>query len=721
MLAFFAFSLFHKSISIMVIGFGGAIISLTVDQGIAYLLFLDRPHATTGKKASAEVWGMSLLAVLTTMGAYGALGLSGFPIFVQLGQFTMLGLGLCFLFVHTVFPRIFPGMPPGRRGPQRLQRIVDAFAATGNKGLWVAAAFAGVMLIFAKPVFNVSLQAMNTVGSETLAAEKLLTETWGGIFDKVYLLVEGQSIAEVQDKGDLVFEKIDRDLRSGALASGFVSSMIFPGPELRRKNFAAWKEFWADGKAETARRQIETLAAPMGFSDRAFAGFYDLMEAQSLPAEGSPIPEPFLSLLGVSRSADGSKWVQVSTLTTGPAYDAKGFYEEYRSSARLFDPLYFSETLGGLLFHTSTKLFLVIALSVAVLLALFFADGALTLACLLPVVFAFISTLGTLKLMGRALDIPALMLSIIIFGMGIDYAVYFVRSYQHYGRLDHPSFSQVRMAVFLSSATTLIGFGAMGFADHSLLKSTGITAFLGIAYSLIGAFVILPPVLERIRQGRQAAALKCVTLRERVLSRYRGMEAYPRIFARMKMRLDPMFPELERILHSGDGIETIVDIGTGYGVPASWLLERFPEARLYGIEPRGQRAQAASTAVGDRGLVIEGQAPDIPETPAEVDLASMLDMVHYLGDAELGATLTRLQARMRPGARLLIRASLPPKRKFPWYWWVEQVKHRFSGVPAYYRSAERLREIVAQAGFRIENTLPSGVHGELVWLVGQKA
>ena len=100
MLAFFAFSLFHKSISIMVIGFGGAIISLTVDQGIAYLLFLDRPYATSGKMASEEVWAMGLLAVLTTLGAYGALCFSGFPVFEQLGQFTMWGLGMVsFLFM----------------------------------------------------------------------------------------------------------------------------------------------------------------------------------------------------------------------------------------------------------------------------------------------------------------------------------------------------------------------------------------------------------------------------------------------------------------------------------------------------------------------------------------------------------------------------------------------------------------------------------------------
>jgi predicted exporter/SAM-dependent methyltransferase len=721
MLAFFAFSLFHKSISIMVIGFGGAIISLTVDQGIAYLLFLDRPYATSGKMASKEVWAMSLLAVLTTLGAYGALCFSGFPVFEQLGQFTMWGLGLCFLFVHLVFPKVFPTLPPGSRRSLHLQRIVDALGMAGNRGLWIAVVFAFIMVFFAKPVFDVSLQAMNTVSTETMAAEQQLTDVWGGIFDKVYLLAEGQDVMELQQKGDMLVEKINRDLRSGVLASGFVSSMVFPGQGLRQQNIAAWKQFWSSEKIETVKHDMEILSSSLGFSDNAFAAFYEMLRDKFMPAESSPIPDPYLSFLGISGNQDGSKWIQVSTLTTGPHYDAKRFHDEYTSSVRLFDPLYFSESLGKLLLDTSMKLFLFIVISVVILLCLLFFDLPLALACLLPVIFAFISTLGTLKMMGRPLDIPGLMLSVIVFGMGVDYSVYFVRSYQHYGNLSHPSFSQIRMAVFLSSITTLIGFGAMCTADHSLLQSTGITAFLGIAYSLIGAFVILPPALSFIHRRRQTKPLKNGTIRERALHRYRGMEAYPRLFARFKMRLDPMFSELGPILQSTDGVRTILDIGCGYGVPAAWLLERFEAAHLWGIEPSAERVRVASIAVGQRGDILLGQAPEIPKAGDPVDLATMIDMAHFLADDALYGTLAGLREQARNGGKLIVRASVWPKRRFPWAWWVQNLILRVSGTPVHYRSADRLRGMIQQAGWQMENLLPSGSHEELVWLIGKKA
>jgi SAM-dependent methyltransferase len=202
-----------------------------------------------------------------------------------------------------------------------------------------------------------------------------------------------------------------------------------------------------------------------------------------------------------------------------------------------------------------------------------------------------------------------------------------------------------------------------------------------------------------------------------VLNRYHNLEAYPRLFARFKMRFDPMFLELQPILKSSDKIETIIDIGCGYGVPSCWLLERFPNARLYGIEPSKKRARIASLALGVRGTVTQGYAPDVPEVPRPADLTMLLDMVHFLNDDDLLLTLERVGERMREGGRLIVRATLRPRRRLPWVWWFENAKLRLSGVTACYRSAEQLEKMIARSDFQMTDTLPSGVHNELLWLV----
>ena len=717
MIAFFVFSLLHKSISIMVLGFGGAIISITVDHGIAYLLFLDRPYKTRGREASAEVWAVGLLATLTTVGAFGVLSISGFPVFEQLGLFTALGIAFSFLFVHSVFPKVFTAMPPARSRRLPLENVVRTLAQTGKKGAYAALAFVIVMFFFAKPEFDVSLSSMNTVSKETTAAQNLFADVWGNIFSRIYLMTEGQSIEELQKKGDRLLAMMEPDMLSGVLASGFVPSMIFPGKDRRQQNFANWKKFWNPSRVRRFKNAMADASIKPGFTVDAFKPFYKLLEPDLNPPADLMVPEKFYSLMGITESPDGSRWVQFSGLTTGKSYQAEKFFEKYQSAGKLFDPTYFAQELGRLLFATFTKMLVIIGISVTILLFLFFLDWKLTVISLLPVCFALISTLGTLNLIGHPLDIPGLMLAIIVMGMGIDYSLFFVRSYQRYSDASHPSYSLIRMAVFMASASTLIGFGVLCTAEHSILRSAGLTSLFGIGYSLIGAFVILPPVLKYVFQSRQKDISPAANLHDRILRRYRNMEAYPKIFARLKIRLDPMFSELPRFFGSSRQLRTIIDIGCGFGVPASWLIENFAELKIYGIDLDSNRVRIASRALGQRGVIMHGRAPDVPRIPHPADAAVMLDMLHYLKDDDLGLTLGRLGDSLCDNGLLIIRAVIMPNARQSLFWWLEVLKNKIRRIPAYYRSFDEISTILAQTGFTIEHTEPSGPKGDLFWFV----
>jgi predicted O-methyltransferase YrrM len=196
------------------------------------------------------------------------------------------------------------------------------------------------------------------------------------------------------------------------------------------------------------------------------------------------------------------------------------------------------------------------------------------------------------------------------------------------------------------------------------------------------------------------------------------MESYPRLFARFKMLLDPMFRELPALLRfCPKGVQTVIDIGSGYGVPACWLLGRFPGSKVYGIEPDPDRVSVASRALGRRGVIDCGRAPDMPRAPAPADMATMLDMVHYLDDEALRLTLERLSGSLRPGGVVFIRAALTPERKFPWAWWLERLTLKVRGIPAYYRSVNEIRMKLMEAKFTVEHTAMSGSDRDLIWFI----
>jgi len=718
--ALLVYSLFHPSLSIIALGFGGAVISITVDHGIAYLLFLDRPHATTGKEAAHEVKALGLMSVITTIVAFLILSCSGFPIFTELGLFTAMGIFFSFLFVHTLFPRIIPVMPVGRDFSRPLQKIVNMLYSTGKPGAAAAIVLAAVLIFFAKPQFHVSLSSMNTVSGETQAADALFTGVWGEIGDRIFLMNSADTIAAIQQNNDRTLARIEEDMEKKILTAAFTPSMIFPGQARAARNLAAWQAFWDRDRREEVTRALSSAGTALGFTPDAFAPFFSLLDP-GLTVKVEDIPTRYHGLLGISENKNKSGLIQFITIAPGENYDAAHFMARYGEESKIFDAAFFTKRLADILFSTFATMLGIIAVSVALLLYFITLSLPLTFLSLLPAAFSYICTLGTLKLIGQPLDIPALMLSIVILGLSDDYAFFCVRAHQRYRDIAHPSYGQVRSSVFLAGTSTLIGFGVLCFADHSLLRSIGITSFLGIAYSLLGTFLLLPPLLNWYfaRQTQKEGGTR-QDLTRRVHSRYRMVEAYPRMFARFKLRFDPLFAELPRMLAAKKDVKTIVDIGCGYGVPACWCLENYPDARVAAIEPDRERVRIARLALGKRGTVTRGWAPDMPPLPdGPADLVLLLDMLHYVDD-EIAATVFNKSFQMlAAGGILAMRFTVRPAGRQSFSWRLENARIKAAGRQAWYRSAEKMAELLQQAGFVLIVNEVTAANPELAWMVGR--
>ncbi|MBC2711581.1 MAG: hypothetical protein HGJ94_11515 [Desulfosarcina sp.] len=422
---------------------------------------------------------MGLLAVLTSIGAFGVLAFSGFPVFEQLGWFTAMGIGFSFLFVHTVFPRILPTSHQVDTAPRRrLPRVVDRMASAGIPGLVTALVLAATLAVFIRPHFNTDLKAMNSVSRETQKADELMSAVWGDIFSSVYLMTEADDLASLQEKNDLVLAHLDTETHAGRIEKAATPSLFFPGRTESAINFKAWRQFWTKKRFQQVSESLVQEGIALGFAPGAFTPFLQKLTT-AIPLRAD-IPESIHPLLGISWDENDGRWRQMIRITPRERFDSRQFYNRLSTLSAVFDPALFSDRMGQLLFGTFMKMLLIIGVSLILLLTLFFADRGLLVIALLPLAFAFVCTLGTLGLMGRALDIPALMLSVVILGMGVDYTLFIVRGYQRYQRFDHPHFSVVRTAVFMAAASTLVGFSVLLTANHNLLKSAGMISFFGI-------------------------------------------------------------------------------------------------------------------------------------------------------------------------------------------------------------------------------------------------
>jgi SAM-dependent methyltransferase len=225
-LALFAYSLLERDISALALGFGGALVSLTVDRGALYLSFVDRKTKTTGDRAAHEVFAIGSLSTLIKMGACLSLGLTGFRVLGQLGLFAALGIVSSSLFVRLVFPRIFPSVPPATRSAWLpvdgfLRRIT---VGRGLRAFTVAAAVFVVALGFARPKFAADLGEMNTVSDKTTHDEANVREVWGDIFQRPYVFIDAKNEAAFDGKS---FSQTLGDLPARAFRSMFVIVACF--------------------------------------------------------------------------------------------------------------------------------------------------------------------------------------------------------------------------------------------------------------------------------------------------------------------------------------------------------------------------------------------------------------------------------------------------------------------------------------------------------------
>ena len=727
------YALWHDSISIMTIGFGGAIISITVDHGISYLLFLDRPHETKGKNVSREVMAVAFLAAMTSVGAFLMLTFSGFPILAQIGQFAAFGIAFSFLFVHSVFPLLFPRLRPARRSRTLLlQRMVDKLAAGGGRVKAAAALLLVVGLsFFAHPDFNVNMESINTISEDTIAAENLIADVWGKrIFDQIYLMAEAKSLEGLQKRSDALTGRMEAELAKNNLSQAFLPSELFPGAGRCRQNLRAWQQFWDRNDKSQVRKEIQQAAAEFGIPPDAFSDIYQAPAGAC--SKGFSIPEKFHRMLGIYQASDTAAstgapapdepaWLLFTSLAPGENYEPERFFNTYaeKSGIHVLDPDYYSKTLGLFLSDTFTHMLMIIGLSVAALLLLFFMDISLCAAGLLPIGFSMICTLGTLNLMGEPLNIPGLMLSVVVVGMGLDYSLYFVRSYQRYREETHPNQARIRMTVFLAGASTLIGFGALSLGEHNLMKSLGLILVLGIGYVMIGTYALLPPLLRHLFRpvdlsGEYAPPGSKVQQR-RLRQLYKHLEAYPRIFAWCKRRMDPMFGELPGFIGRP---AAVLDIGCGYGVTIAWLRAMDPQIRIQAVDPAFERVRIAKRIAGPNGLVQQGSSPDLPEFEEQADLVLMLDMAHYLSDDQLRRTLIHLKQKMRPNGRLILRTTVPSAAHPPVYRRVETFTLKIAGRPAYYRSVDQMKELLTRGGFAVAQAQASGQGREEYWFIG---
>jgi len=719
MLAVFVYALTQDSIFAVTMGFGGALIGIAVDHGMAYVILLDRPFETKGWAVAREVWSVSSMTVVSTIIALLSLTLTGIPLFAQLGLFSALGVGLSALFVHVFFPLLFPRLKGSRKEKALwMERLMDGLVSSSS--WWTVggfAVFALVMVFFAKLQFSVDLESMNTVSKETRGAEQNIEAVWGSLPRKPCIMVKETTPANLWQEVERLGEFLRREKDTSVLEGDLPRATLLPGPKAQETNLKAWREFWNRDRVATLKISLQEGGPKMGFKPDAFAPFFQILQETGVPR--AFIPKELFPFFGIFPGSEKKgDWVLADMITPGPKYQGESFFKRALQEGFFsFDSTHFSRHLTRELNRSFIWMLLIVGGVTLIVLFFYFLDWQILLLAIAPVSFSFVATLGTLGLLNLPLSIPSLMLAPLIMGLGLEQGLYLVRSSQRYGSGPDSNSDAFRVTILVCSITTLIGFASLLFSEHVVLRDAGVSTFLGIFYATAGAFGIVPPFL-RLLFDNAAIPISSVPVgskqhRRLALRRYRHLEAYPRLFARFKILLDPMFPRLADFVRP---LWKIIDVGCGYAVPAAWLLAIYPNLRFLACDPREERARVAARVLGKSGQVCPCRALDLPLENEGADAVFLLDVLHYFSDSDLRELLGRIRSNLSVEGRLVIRVTIPGPG-FRLFRFVEEFRLRFKGGECYFRYPEQITRILEEANFKVELVEPSAPGREETWFI----
>ena len=154
-----------------------------------------------------------------------------------------------------------------------------------------------------------------------------------------------------------------------------------------------------------------------------------------------------------------------------------------------------------------SKIDIVTVILVLVLLSIVFRSFITPIISLLSIGMALMMAVGVLSILSdiQNVSIPSLMiavLSVIMFGAGIDYCLFVLARYKEERLNGKPKRRAVKEAVLhagesvtSSGTTVMIGFGSLLLSSFGLLNQMGRGPLIGIAFSLLAALTLIPIAL----------------------------------------------------------------------------------------------------------------------------------------------------------------------------------------------------------------------------------
>lgn len=513
-------------LTVVTVGFAAMLAGLGVDFGIHLVErvgeesrsgatlreSISRAFTTTGRGVLAGALTSAAIFMLIATSDFGAL--REFGLIVGLGVLATL-VSMVFLLPASIVTFARPrdgsrselGLPRSRLRMPGVSWILAHHRLVSLLGLalTLAMAYSASRLEFERNVYE--LGPTNPGHEKT--RDRLLEKS-GGSTNVVMAIVEHERLQELLETTEEIAAFLE-ELRSRGEIDSFESLSSVLRPRRSQQEAVDVVRGWDLAGSMSAFRQAlgeaDFRTAPFEpfienvLSYRSGAGPYvDLEDLRGAPADDQ---------VGRFLVRDGERWKSITYI-----YPRVGSWEEEVPAEIVggLERLERGVVLTGVVpsFNEITtlvrrefqKLTWAAVVFVFLISLAFFGRPRISVLAMVPAAIGLVWTLGLMKLAGIELNLVTILVAPLIVGLGIDDAVHLLNRHREEPDALSTATVSVSGAILMTSATTIIAFGSLSFADLPSLAALGATVSIGMLCCAVTSLVLLPALIAALAARR---------------------------------------------------------------------------------------------------------------------------------------------------------------------------------------------------------------------------
>jgi len=482
---------FKGSISAISLGIGSMIVGITIDFSLHFLNHFKEENDT--KSVLSATIRPILTSCLTTASAFFCLTLVRSEALTDLGifaGFSVVGAALATVLVLPQLIKPFKKKVTNQKF-DLFAKLSDLPVEKNHKLLGIIFIVTIICLFFFKEVkFDGDMQKMNYMSDQLHASQNRLTELNGHAEKTIYLIAQGDSQEEVLQENLQVGKTIEELQERFPTIEFANSSVLLISEKEQAIRLERWKTFWSEIQLNKALDSLADAGQKFKFKPSAFNRFKNWISSDFV----TYTTEDLLHLKALNVGAfigekDGRHVVFNPVRVNNESLsEIKEYLKQQKTF--VFDKAAFTNSIVIALQKDFSSLILASLLAVLLILFLFFRHSLLALLTLLPVVVSWVWVTGIMSMFDIQFNIFNIIVSSLVFGLGIDYAIFITSGLLHELKTGEKKVSVYKTSILLSALTTVCGVGALILAKHPALYSMAFISILGIGVAVLLSFTL---------------------------------------------------------------------------------------------------------------------------------------------------------------------------------------------------------------------------------------